>query len=89
MRPVSLLIHELAENLDFSINGVGGGVPYPDPSLYKKKATRQAYIALYNGANGVDEYDRAHGYAISREVQIRRDLTTINGGYAGGALAQR
>ena len=37
VRAVSLLIHELAENPDFSINGTGGGNPKPDRKLLKKK----------------------------------------------------
>lgn len=88
VRAVSLLIHELAENLDFSINGAGGGHPAPDKTLYKKKATRALYQQQYNLYIGGVDYERAHKSAISREVQIRRDLTTINGGFAGGSLAK-
>ena len=88
VRPVSLLLHELAENLDFSINGTGAGNPAPDKKLYKKKATRALYQQQYNLHIGAVDYERAHKSAIRREIQIRRDLSTINGGFAGGLLKQ-
>lgn len=89
VRAVSLLIHELAENLDFSINGTGAGHPAPDKKLLKKKATKALYQQQYNLHIGGVDYARAHTYAIRREVQIRGDLTTINGGYAGGQLQKQ
>ena len=89
VRVVSSLIHELAENLDFSINGTGGGNPAPDKKLLKKKATRALYQQQYDLHIGVVDYERAHKSAISREAQIRRDLTTINGGFAGGVIKKQ
>jgi hypothetical protein len=86
VRAVSLLIHELAENPDFSINGTGGGNPKPDRKLLKKKATRDLYYQLYNLFIGAVDYERAHKYAIRREIQIRRNLSSIKGGFAGGKL---
>jgi RHS repeat-associated protein len=86
VQPVSLFIHELAENLDFATNGVG--LPSPDRSLDKKKATRALYRQQLadSRTSQLESYRRAHNYAIRIEAQIRRDITTINGGFAGGCL---
>jgi hypothetical protein len=88
IRPVSLLLHELAENLDFSINGTGVGNPAPDKNLQKKKATKALYDQQMELHRGFVDYRRAHNFAIRKEIQIRRDLTTINGGFAGGEVQQ-
>jgi hypothetical protein len=89
VRPVSLLLHELAENLDFSINGTGAGNPAPDKKLQKNKATKALYDQQMELHRGFVDYRRAHNFAIRREIQIRRDLTTINGGFAGGELQRQ
>lgn len=86
VKPVSLMIHELAENLDFSVNGTGANAPKPDESLKEKKATRALYDQQVNKARGFEDYARAHRYAIRREAKIRNDIKTITGGYAGGSL---
>jgi hypothetical protein len=46
------------------------------------------YQQQYNLHIGAVDYERSHKSAIRREVQIRKDLSTINGGFAGGLLKQ-
>jgi RHS repeat-associated protein len=75
VKPESLLIHELAENLDFSRNGVASlGNKFASPSV-------RAKFSGYNEPN----YQRSHNYAIKREAKIRRSLN-LTGGFAGGGL---
>jgi RHS repeat-associated protein len=90
VRAVSILIHELAENLDFSRNGAGPDVSKPDEKLNKDKATRGLYqqqLKEYN-ERGSASYKRAHNYAIGREAKIRKDLSLF-GGFAGGQLQKQ
>ncbi len=89
VRPVSLLIHELAENLDFARNGTGSQVTAPDKKLKKNKATKALYeqeLQVYNNRGGTN-YNRAHYYGIRKEILIRGDANVgISGGFAGGNL---
>ncbi|HMM81501.1 MAG TPA: RHS repeat-associated core domain-containing protein [Pyrinomonadaceae bacterium] len=76
VQAVSLLIHELAENLDFARNGTHS--PFSPPlSKGMSDVDRDRYY-------GYRDYRRAHDYAIRREAMIRRDLH-LAGGFAGGS----
>ncbi|MCC7308867.1 MAG: hypothetical protein IT173_14985 [Acidobacteria bacterium] len=77
VQAVSLLIHELAENLDFARNGTHSQFS-PPLERGSSEFQRQQYY-------GYRHYRRAHDYAIRREAMIRRDLK-LAGGFAGGSL---
>jgi len=79
VQPVGFLIHELAENLDFSRHG-----SHPEFTAHIKSNKPM----WGNYVRGYYDYRRSHNYAIHREAEIRRDLG-ITGGFAGGCLDNR
>jgi RHS repeat-associated protein len=84
---VSMMMHELAENLDFSIRGTHSGtMPNRKDKQFKGKEGKKLYDALYAEARGWNAYPRAHGFAQQYEIRLRQDLKGISGGFAGAVL---
>ena len=80
-------MHELAENLDFSINGThSGSMPNKNDKMYKGEAGKKLYEEHLNAARGFYAYQRAHGFAQQYEINLRKDLKNVSGGFAGGVL---
>jgi RHS repeat-associated protein len=87
VQSVSLLIHELAENLQFSRIGThpewSNKVKYQNP---KKDGGFSTRWNLYVG--GYYHYHRAHNYAVHREVVIRNSVN-ITGGFGGAPIGTK
>ena len=84
------MMHELAENLNFSIQGTHTGpIPNKGDKEFKGKAGRKLYDDLMNLARGGFDYYRAHGFAQQYEIDLRNDLRNVSGGFAGGGVLDR
>jgi hypothetical protein len=84
VQSVSLLIHELAENLEFS--RIGTHQPYARRMKERNPKKDGGFSKRWNAyVGGAYHYARAHNYAVHREVVIRNSLH-LTGGFAGAPL---
>ena len=81
---VSFLIHELAENLQFS--RIGTHPEYARKVKEKNPKKDGGFSKRWNThVSGAYHYHRAHNYATRREIVIRNSVN-ISGGFAGAPL---
>ena len=84
---VSLMMHELAENLDFSMRGThSGDMPNIKDKQFKGKEGRKVYDALWAEAR-LQRIQASSRVCATIRNSVSNDLKGISGGFAGACWA--